>query len=228
MFDSIQEGIVVIREEQLVFMNSLSNRLLSEMCQIKDFFLNMRPKKDSGSEGRKPIDKRIFWIFENNKQAQSIGRKNKKKSNSTSESVSKLGSDKVNSKVKFSLREISLMDTSELKKKIFTFESKLSGDDLTQMKDTNQVNTDRIINIIRSLKCMRGIDDTNIPTFRFFQFKKSKLRDSVTGKEQVMLCFSDISQKILYDTSKAEGELLSLINSTISHEMRNPLNSIIN
>ena len=32
----------------------------------------------------------------------------------------------------------------------------------------------------------------------------------------------------MYDTSKAEGELLSLINSTISHEMRNPLNSIIN
>ena len=43
-----------------------------------------------------------------------------------------------------------------------------------------------------------------------------------------MLCFSDISQRILYDTSKAEGELLSLINSTISHEMRNPLNSVIN
>lgn len=33
---------------------------------------------------------------------------------------------------------------------------------------------------------------------------------------------------MLYDTSQAEGELLSLINSTISHEMRNPLNSIIN
>jgi len=43
-----------------------------------------------------------------------------------------------------------------------------------------------------------------------------------------MLCFVDISQKILYDTSKAESEMLSLINSTISHEMRNPLNSIIN
>jgi signal transduction histidine kinase len=43
-----------------------------------------------------------------------------------------------------------------------------------------------------------------------------------------MLMFSDISQKILYDTSKAEGEFLSLINSTVSHEMRNPLNTIIN
>ena len=43
-----------------------------------------------------------------------------------------------------------------------------------------------------------------------------------------MMCFSDVSSKILYDTKKAEGELLTLINSTISHEMRNPLNSIIN
>ena len=43
-----------------------------------------------------------------------------------------------------------------------------------------------------------------------------------------MLCLTDISQKIMYDTAKAESELLSLINSTFSHEMRNPLNSIIN
>jgi signal transduction histidine kinase len=46
--------------------------------------------------------------------------------------------------------------------------------------------------------------------------------------DKIMMTFNDISQKILYDSSKAEGELLSLINSTISHEMRNPLNSIIN
>ena len=46
--------------------------------------------------------------------------------------------------------------------------------------------------------------------------------------DKEMICFMDISQKILYDTSKAESELLSLINSTISHEMRNPLNSILN
>ena len=82
--------------------------------------------------------------------------------------------------------------------------------------------------IISGLKCMRGIDDDYIPKFKFFQFKKSLLKDKEEGNDHVMLCFSDLSQKILYDTSKAEGELLSLINSTISHEMRNPLNSIIN
>ena len=43
-----------------------------------------------------------------------------------------------------------------------------------------------------------------------------------------MLCMTDVSQLMLYDSQKAESELLTLINSTISHEMRNPLNSIIN
>lgn len=43
----------------------------------------------------------------------------------------------------------------------------------------------------------------------------------------MMISFIDISRKILYDTSKAESDLLCLINSTMSHEMRNPLNSII-
>jgi signal transduction histidine kinase len=36
----------------------------------------------------------------------------------------------------------------------------------------------------------------------------------------------DISDSILYDQSKAENEFLSLMNATVSHELRNPLNSI--
>jgi signal transduction histidine kinase len=75
---------------------------------------------------------------------------------------------------------------------------------------------------------MKGMEDEFVPKFSFFQFKKCRVYDSMNQSYKFMLCFSDISQKILYDTSKAEGELLSLINSTISHEMRNPLNSIIN
>ena len=75
---------------------------------------------------------------------------------------------------------------------------------------------------------MKGIDEEFIPKFKFLQIKKSMIKSLEKGQEKTMLCFIDISQKILYDTSKAEGEFLSLINSTISHEMRNPLNSIIN
>jgi len=44
-----------------------------------------------------------------------------------------------------------------------------------------------------------------------------------------VLCFIDQTQKVLADNSiKGENQLVALINSTISHEMRNPLNVVIN
>ena len=36
----------------------------------------------------------------------------------------------------------------------------------------------------------------------------------------------DISQKILYEMAVGEKRLFSLINATVSHDMRNPTNSI--
>ena len=36
----------------------------------------------------------------------------------------------------------------------------------------------------------------------------------------------DISQKILYEMAVGEKRLLTLINATVSHDMRNPTNSI--
>ena len=127
--------------------------------------------------------------------------------------------------MEYSLRELAKLSNKVLNSKIFTFNKNLASNDLTKMNDEQ---SSALGNIIRTLNCMIGIEEDFIPTFKFFQFKKSFIRDSMSGQESIMLCFMDISQKILYDTSKAEGELLSLINSTISHEMRNPLNSIIN
>ena len=37
----------------------------------------------------------------------------------------------------------------------------------------------------------------------------------------------DISQKIMYEMALGEKRLFSLINATVSHEMRNPINSIM-
>ena len=37
---------------------------------------------------------------------------------------------------------------------------------------------------------------------------------------------NDVSKDILYNKEKSQNVLLSLINATVSHEMRNPLNSI--
>ena len=111
----------------------------------------------------------------------------------------------------------------DLSTKVFSFErlrSRDIGKGLLGSKGIDQ--------IIKNLPAMKGVDDEFIPKFRFFQVKISHVKTNIDQEGRLMICFIDISQKILYDTSKAESELLSLINSTISHEMRNPLNSIIN
>ena len=41
-----------------------------------------------------------------------------------------------------------------------------------------------------------------------------------------MLKIIDISKDILYERVKGEKRLLALINATVSHEMRNPINSL--
>ena len=47
------------------------------------------------------------------------------------------------------------------------------------------------------------------------------------NEQKSMIQIIDISSTIWFDQSKEEKDLLSLINATVSHELRNPLNSII-
>ena len=120
------------------------------------------------------------------------------------------------------------LDPVELNGKIFTYDRRLSLGDLTKINEYENKNLTEKFN---KLRCMKGIEVQYIPKFKFFQFRKCKVYDNSQKTYKAykyMLCINDISQNILYDSSKAEGELLTLINSTISHEMRNPLNSIIN
>ena len=42
-----------------------------------------------------------------------------------------------------------------------------------------------------------------------------------------MLQIVDVSDKVLYGQSKEQNEMLSILNATVSHELRNPLNSIV-
>lgn len=64
--------------------------------------------------------------------------------------------------------------------------------------------------------------------FKFVQLKIKKIQDRRnTKKSMILIQIIDVSHKILYDESKAEKHFLSLINATVSHELRNPLNSLI-
>ena len=62
-----------------------------------------------------------------------------------------------------------------------------------------------------------------VPKYKFFQIKKSKIKNS----DRLLLQFIDIDGKIFYDDVKAQEEYMNITTSTISHEMRNPLNSIM-
>ena len=134
-------------------------------------------------------------MFDSDKEKnQGKKKKNKKvpKLGTTSESTYTQKSDSSQNKsIEYSLNDIAKLDTFDLKTLIFTFDKKLaSSKDLTKIND-NDKNLDRTI---RSLKCMRGIDEEFIPTFKFFQFKKSNIKDPTAGlADQTMLCFNDIS-----------------------------------
>ena len=61
-------------------------------------------------------------------------------------------------------------------------------------------------------------------TFKYVQVER-KLVETLFNKHEV-LQLNDISQKVLYEMAKGEKRLSSLINATVSHDMRNPTNSI--
>ena len=111
-------------------------------------------------------------MFENSKNP-GLAKKKKKKKNTSSETNSKFSSDASVTKFDYSLREIAGLSTEDLNSKIFTFDKKLTSDDLTKMNDE----TKNLDQVIAGLKCMRGIDEEFIPKFKFFTFKKSLIRD---------------------------------------------------
>jgi hypothetical protein len=89
----------------------------------------------------------------------------------------------------FSLKEIADMPIQQLHGLIFTLDKKVSEKDISKV---DQITT-RFAELIQGLKCMRGIEKNFIPSFKFFQFKKSKIMDLITNTPKIMLCFSDIS-----------------------------------
>ena len=50
---------------------------------------------------------------------------------------------------------------------------------------------------------------------------------SYLNKDSIMISICDISVEIKFEEEKSHTNLLQIINATVSHELRNPLNSII-
>ena len=54
-----------------------------------------------------------------------------------------------------------------------------------------------------------------------------KYRDNSVNSSKKLIQIIDMSDKMLYNEVKAEQTFLTLINATVSHELRNPLASLI-
>ena len=59
-------------------------------------------------------------------------------------------------------------------------------------------------------------------------FKYVHLKIKPIKEGETLIQIIDISDKMLYNEAKAEHDYLALINATVSHELRNPLSSLIN
>lgn len=70
-----------------------------------------------------------------------------------------------------------------------------------------------------------GKDETNGQvSFKYVQIHIEKVETNFSKHEVLQIV--DVSQKILFEMANGEKRLFSLINATVSHEMRNPTNSI--
>ena len=60
---------------------------------------------------------------------------------------------------------------------------------------------------------------------KYYQIKASKIQ--IENQSSIMLKIIDITVEVMLNKQKTHNKLLSVINSTVSHEIRNPLNSIV-
>ena len=83
-------------------------------------------------------------------------------------------------------------------------------------------------NDIKDLKNNKELIFTNLLTSQVERYIKVKITKHYrNGQVLVMLSFIDCSISVLYDQERNHNELLMLVNATVSHELRNPLNSLI-
>ena len=166
MFDSLQEGIVVLQDNRITFANELCSKILSAVSGMKSFVNNKQ--KVNEAPKIKNVDQKIFYVFnytraQNSKTTKVSRRKKAKKAHRrNTSSVSETSSH--SEKTKYSLQEIADLPLDMLNSMIFTFHRSLLSDDVSKVI-TLETPVERLI---EKLKCMRGVDEEFLPSFKFF------------------------------------------------------------
>ena len=135
MFDGLQEGVIVMNGESITFMNELSNKVMSHLFGLKNFFKRVNSKDQEVDIDRNEV--KMFYLFQNNAQSSNKTGKKNKKYHSSSENNSKglSSSSHKDETTEFSLKDILKMSTIDLASKVFTFEKRLVTNDITKMTD---------------------------------------------------------------------------------------------
>ncbi len=123
----------------------------------------------------------------------------------------------------FSINEILKLPNDQLNGKIFAFNQDLKNENHQYLNDKEGEIRKKInfTDIIKKVFKQSNIKIDQQKCFEYFQIKKYSL---INDQKSSVICFVNISHKLLLNNKNAEKKLMSLINSTISHEMRNPLN----
>ena len=76
---------------------------------------------------------------------------------------------------------------------------------------------------------MFKIDDskTNKDDFSFVHLKVKEFPFGEENKKKTLIQIIDMSDKMLYNEANAEKRFATLMNGAVSHELRNPLSSIL-
>lgn len=95
---------------------------------------------------------------------------------------------------------------------------------LYSFEDLFNLNQEEIDNNVYQV--IEVVETQNKQVFKYVQVRKELVETGFSKHEVLQLI--DISQKILCEQAVGEKRLFSLINATVSHDMRNPTNSIQN
>jgi signal transduction histidine kinase len=101
-------------------------------------------------------------------------------------------------------------------------------DNLSFLKDNNEQSYSLLDFLHKKQKFFRDkIFEITLKANSSQKFKYVQIKINKVQTKKMIVQLIDVSDKILYNEVKAEQTFLTLINAAVSHELRNPLQSLM-
>ena len=128
LFEALQEGIIVVQDDQITFMNQLANRILTSLTPYKNFLLAQLEDDFVEDEMINRLERKMFYVVQN------LDNKKQQKSSSSNHNTSAS-----ESKVEYSINDLIAAADKDLFGKIFTMDKALTGQKMDDLvgKDFN-------------------------------------------------------------------------------------------